>query len=70
MEIMKGKTFKNGDKLPIVFHPKATAENWDIRVEWTDGSAPSEWYKLNLTKIEKITLKYNKEKDETTAVTE
>lgn len=70
MEILKGRTFGDGATLDIKFHPKATAAKWDIKVEWSDGSGSEEWLDLNLTKIEKVTLKYNKETDKTTAVIE
>lgn len=70
MEILKGKLFKDGATMDVKFHPKATAENWDIKVEWADGSPSEEWIKLNLTKIEKVTLKYDKATDKTTAVIE
>ncbi len=70
MEILKGRPFKDGATMDVKFHPKATAENWDIKVEWADGSPSEEWLKLNLTKIEKVTLKYDKAADKTTAVIE
>ena len=70
MEILKGRTFKDGATMEVKFHPKATAENWDIKVEWADGSPSEEWLKLNLTKIEKVTLKYDKAADKTTAIIE
>ena len=66
-EVLKGRKFADGASFDIKFHPKATAKKWDIMVEWADGSPNDEWLNLNLTKIEKITLKYNKAKDETTA---
>src|SRR5436305_12787546 len=66
-EILKGRSFADGATMDVKFHPKATAENWDIMVEWTDGSPSDEWDKLNLTKIDKVTLKYDKATDKTTA---
>ena len=69
-EVLKGRSFKNGESLDIKFHPKERAENWDLKIEWSDGSPSDEWLKLNLTKIEKVTLKYDKASDKTTAVIE
>ena len=66
-EVLKGRKFADGASYEITFHPKTAAKKWDIMVEWADGSPNEEWLNLNLTKIEKITLKYNKAKDETTA---
>ncbi len=70
MEVLKGRNFGDKDKLSVKFSPKMKAENWDIRVEWADGSPAEEWYKLNLTTIEKVTLHYDKAADKTTAVIE
>ena len=69
-EILKGKNFANGNTLEVKFNPKATAEYWDVKVTWADGSGGEEWTKLKLTEIEKITLVYDKAKDETSAITE
>ena len=67
MEILKGKSLADGGTIDVKFHPKATASNWDIKVEWADGSGSEEWIKLDLTTIEKVTLKYDKATDKTTA---
>jgi hypothetical protein len=67
-EILKGKVLKDGELWKIKFHPKATAEKWDMMVTWADGSGKVEWLNLKLTEIDKITLKYNKATDKTTAV--
>jgi hypothetical protein len=69
-EILKGRVFGTGVQVPIKFSPKATAEKWDIMVSWSDGSGNVEWLNLKLTEITKVTLRYNKEKDETFAVIE
>jgi len=69
-EVLKGKTFADGDSLEIKFSPRATAANWDIKVMWADGSGGEEWIKLDLTEIEKATLVYDKDKDETSAIIE
>lgn len=67
MEIVNGRKFSNGDTMEVKFNPKANAANWDIRVEWADGSPAEEWMKLDLTQIEKVTLKYDRASDKTTA---
>lgn len=67
MEVLHGREFKNGASLDITFHPKATAAKWDLRVEWSDGDTPVNWYGLDLTKIEKLTLLYNKDTGKTSA---
>ena len=47
---------------------KLTAKLWDLKVDWSDGSPSDEWLKLNLTKFDKLTLKYDKATDTTTAI--
>jgi hypothetical protein len=69
-EILKGREFANGIELPIKFNPKATAEKWDIMVDWSDGSGRVEWLGLKLSEIEKVTLVYDKDKDKTSAIIE
>ena len=67
MEVLHGGTFANGGSLKITFNPKATAEKWDIMVAWDDGSPNDEWYGLKLTEIDKVTLTYDRSKNETYA---
>ena len=69
-EILKGVNFANSNTLDVRFNPKTTAEYWDLKVTWADGSGSEEWTKLKLTEIEKVTLIYDKAKDETSAITE
>lgn len=66
-EILKGRTLANGSSLDIKFSPRETAANWDLMVVWSDGTGTEEWIKLNLTEIEKVTLKYDRATDTTSA---
>ncbi|MBI4748251.1 MAG: hypothetical protein HY774_07155 [Acidobacteria bacterium] len=69
-EVLKGRTFRNGTALDITFHPRARAEEWDIMVEWSDGSGSEEWLELDLTEITKLTLVYDGERDVTSVIIE
>ena len=66
MEILKGRVFKTGTQMPIRFSPKTKAKKWDIMVKWTDGSKSAQWIGLDLSTIEKLTILYNADTDETT----
>jgi hypothetical protein len=66
MEILKGRVFKTGTQMPIRFNPKTKAKKWDIMVKWTDGSKSAQWIGLDLSTIEKLTILYNADTDETT----
>ncbi len=59
MEVLRGRTFKSGTSIDIVFNPRARSAKWDLRVEWSDGDTPVAWYGLDLTTIEELTLLYN-----------
>src|SRR5438067_12357744 len=55
---------KDGQSLELKFHPKATAEKWDIKVVYTDGETA--WWKgYKLTEINKINLFWSKDKGST-----
>ena len=69
-EILKGKPFPNNKEYKIEFKPKVKAEKWDIMVTWADGSGSEEWLNLDLTEIDKVTLRYDKDKDKTWAIIE
>jgi hypothetical protein len=69
-EVLKGRTFANGQSLDIEFNPRAKAEKWDIMVTWADGSGSEEWLNLKLTEITKVTLVYDKDADKTSAIIE
>lgn len=69
-EVLHGKVFKNGASIDIEFHPRATAEKWDIMVAWTGDYENEEWLDLDLTEINKVTLVYDRNKDVTSAIIE
>ena len=54
-------TLKDGQTLELTFSPKANAEQWDIKAISIDGKT-SEWSAVKLTKIEKLTLHWDKDK--------
>jgi hypothetical protein len=68
MEVLHGRTFKSGADLDITFSPKTRAAKWDLRVEWAppyEKDAPVNWYGLDLTQIEQITLLYDEKTGKT-----
>ncbi len=67
--ILEGK-LKDGESLPITFHPKTTATQWDLRVSWADGSGDVFWRKLKLEEISALTLQYDEKTQETSAKAE
>ena len=68
MEVLHGRTFKTGSALDITFSPKTRSAKWDLRVEWAapyEKDAPVNWYGLDLTEIEKVTLLYDEKTGKT-----
>ncbi|MGE5504077.1 MAG: hypothetical protein ACM31L_06595 [Actinomycetota bacterium] len=68
-DIMGDGVLENGAKKVIHFKPTTTACDWQIAVKFSDGSNV-EWDAFDLCTIHTITLKYNKNSGETTAVAE
>lgn len=56
-DILGRDTLPTGQSVDIKFHRTETAENWDLRIEDSQGNA-IEWENLNLLKISKATLYY------------
>lgn len=56
-DILGRDTLPSGETVDIKFNRTETAENWDLRIEDSKGTA-IEWENLNLLKISKVTLFY------------
>ena len=69
-DIMGKKTLDDGEVVDISFDGSPRGCHWDMKVDWADGSKPSQWLDFNLCTIEKITLKYDRNTDVTTAITQ
>jgi hypothetical protein len=55
---------KNGEAIELKFSEKAKAEQWDIKVVYTDGETA--WWKgYKLAEIHKINLFWSKDKGST-----
>ena len=61
----------DGNHATVTFQPAAdNVPTWDLMVTWDDDSPNTYWRGFKLAEIHKITLKYNRAKDETSAVIE
>ncbi|MBL6618189.1 MAG: hypothetical protein ISP45_29555 [Reyranella sp.] len=63
---------ENGGKFLVKFTRAdgGTKCVWNIKVDWTDGSAPSFFNGLNLCQLNTVYLKYDKQKDVTSYTTD
>jgi hypothetical protein len=66
-DVLKGRKLGDGEVLHITFSPKAKATKWDMKVVYSIDGSSHEWTELKLDEINKITLFYNADKDETHA---
>jgi hypothetical protein len=57
----------DGESYEITFSPDADVAKWDMKIVWVDEGEDVFWRGLDLSKISKLTLRYNAETDETSA---
>lgn len=63
-----GKVLEDGLTASISFTGEPENCKWDLRVKWSEDYDDTLWQGLNLCNIHDITLQYDRDKDETTAV--
>lgn len=68
-DILGRDVLENNESVDITFERGESACKWDLKVIYDDQSE-SEWGGLNLCKISKISLHYDRKKDKTWAVYE
>ncbi len=66
-DVLGQGTLANSDKVEIKFHRAATGCKWDLKVVYTDDGSSAIWQGINLCEVEKITIKYNRSTDTTSA---
>ncbi len=60
----------DGESYEITFSPDADVAKWDMKIVWVDPGEDVFWKSLDLSKISKLTLRYNADTDETSAEAE
>lgn len=60
-DVMEDDVLRSGESVDLEFHPKAKAEEWDLRIEDKEGNSV-EWESLDLTEINVLTIKIVKGK--------
>ena len=66
-ENVLSKPMADGDSYDITFSPDADVAKWDMKIVWVDEGEDVVWQALDLSKISKLTLRYNAETNETSA---
>lgn len=68
-DVLGQDTLTNGERVNISFPRKASACKYDLKVVYVDDDE-AEWDKIDLCKVEKVTLHWNKKSGESTATLE
>jgi len=66
-DVLGKSTLGDGEYADIHFHRAATACKWDLKVVYTVDSSSAVWSDIDLCTVEKITIRYDKDADKTTA---
>jgi hypothetical protein len=66
-DVLGQATLSDSGSVDIKFHRADKTCKWDLKVVYTVDSSSAVWSDIDLCSIEKITIKYNKEADQTTA---
>ena len=66
-DVLGKDVFSNGDSWQIKFHRSATTCKWDLKVVYSDDDSSAVWDNIDLCKVEKITIKYDRKSNTTSA---
>jgi hypothetical protein len=66
-DVLGKDSLEDGDSTHITFHRANRTCFWDLKVVYADDDSSAYWRGIDLCKIEKITIKYNRRTDTTSA---
>jgi hypothetical protein len=66
-DVLGQDTLGDGQAVNVHFSPKTKTCTFDLKVVYSDDDSSAVWSKIDLCTVEKITIKYNRKSDETTA---
>ena len=69
-DVLGQATLDDGENVEIKFHRANTTCDWDLKVVYSDDNSSAVWSNLNLCEISKITIKYDRKTDTTSASVE
>ena len=67
-DVLGKDTLDEGDSWEIKFHRATKSCKWDLKVVYEEDSSSAVWSDIDLCKVEKITIRYNKATNKTSAV--
>ncbi|MDO9411679.1 MAG: hypothetical protein Q7T81_03770 [Pseudolabrys sp.] len=66
-DVLGKDTLDDGDKQEITFKRVGKTCLWDLKVVYTDDDSSAVWHDIDLCKVSKITIRYNRKSDKTSA---
>jgi len=66
-DILGQDVLSDGQAVNVHFNPRAQTCKWDLKVTYTDDNSSAVWSDIDLCTVEKITIRYNRDKDQTSA---
>ncbi|MBF0095545.1 MAG: argininosuccinate lyase [Alphaproteobacteria bacterium] len=66
-DVMGRDTLGNGESVEIEFHRSEKSCRWDLKAIYTVDGSSAEWSNIDLCSVDKITIRYNKNTDTTSA---
>jgi hypothetical protein len=66
-DILGQDVLADGQVVNVHFSPKANTCKWDLKVVYSDDDSSAVWSSVDLCTVEKITIHYDRKKDETRA---
>lgn len=60
-------TLADGTQREIKFHRVGSTCKWDLKVVYDEDDSTAVWHDIDLCEVSKITIKYNKKSDTTSA---
>jgi hypothetical protein len=67
-DVLGRDAMADGDSWDISFHRSEKTCHWDLKVVYTDDDSSAVWNNIDLCTIGKITIKYNRKSNTTSAV--
>ncbi len=66
-DVLGQDTLGDGEQVHVTFHREAKTCHWDLKVVYSVDSSSAVWGDINLCDVDKITIRYDKDRDVTTA---
>lgn len=66
-DVLGDDELEEGSQIPIKFSRSQKTCKWDLKVVYSDDDSSAVWHDIDLCKVSKITIRYNRKTDKSTA---